>query len=153
MAKNRDDLVRDAVDANTLTQRVLAGEKFLLHRGPDDGYAGVREVLALSEERAFAHIECTNFLVGRIDSMHAIAGAASAKCNQALLVDFRRNTGEHGALGANKVEIVARQPDLDACLGTSRLDRSASRENRDQIPAEGAEGNHQSILKSGTVSQ
>ena len=61
MPENGDDLVGDTVDANALAQRVLAGEKFLLYRGPDDGYAGVSEVFALPEERAFAHVECANF--------------------------------------------------------------------------------------------
>ena len=45
-----DHLVRDAVDANTLAESILAGEKFLLHRGADDGHAGVGEVVAFAEE-------------------------------------------------------------------------------------------------------
>src|SRR5208283_1090746 len=79
-----------------------------------DGHARVSKVFALAEERAFAHVECANFLVRRIDSMNAIARATGAKCDQALLVDFRRNTGEHGTLGTNKVEIIAREPHLHA---------------------------------------
>src|SRR5271165_1848090 len=151
MAKNSDDFVGDAVDSDALAQRVLAGEKFLLHRGPDNGYARVSKVFALSEERAFAHVECANFLVRRIDSMNAIARATSAKCDQALLVDFRRNTGEHGTLGTNKVEIIAREPHLHAGFCPSRLDRSTSRKNRHQVAPEGAEGNHQSVLEAGAV--
>ena len=56
----------------------------------------VSEVFLLAEERAFAYIEGANFFVGGIDSVNAITAAARSERDQALLIDFGRDAGEHG---------------------------------------------------------
>src|ERR1700733_424319 len=121
VTKHGDHFVRNAVDANTLSQRILPGEKFFLHGRSDHGDAGMSEVFLLAEKRTFAYIEGTNLFVGGINSVNAITGAAGAERDQALLVDFRRNAGKHGALGAKKIEIVACQTNLSSGLSASGL--------------------------------
>ena len=85
--------------------------------------------------------------------MNAITSTASAEGDQALLIHFGRDAGEHGALRAQVIEIVASQANLHACLGAAGLKGSASGKNGDQVTPKSAEGDHQSVLKASAIGQ
>ena len=85
--------------------------------------------------------------------MNTVAGTARAERHLALLIHLGGNAGEHGDLGAQEVEIVAGQADLRAGFGASGLQGSAPGKDGDQVASKSAEGDHQSVLKAGAVSQ
>src|SRR5580704_291873 len=146
--EHTDDFVRDSVDADAFSQRVLTGEQLFFHGRANDGYAAVSEVLLLSKECSVANFQVADPLVAGIDSVNSVAPAARAVRDLTLFVHLGRDSSEHWNLSPQIVEIVARQANLCTRLAAPGLQRSATGENADQVASEGAEGNHQGVLKS-----
>src|SRR5207302_411598 len=87
--EDADNLIGDAVDADLLTDGVLAGEEFLLRVGADDRYTSVGEVVGFAEEGAFGDVHAAHGTVGGVNATYAVGGAARAVGRKALLGHFR----------------------------------------------------------------
>ena len=129
--EDADDLIRDAVDADLLSDGVLAGEKFLFRVGADYGYAGVGEVVCLAEEGAFGDVHAAHGAVGGVDSADAVGGAAGAVGGEALLGHFRGDVLQQWDFGADVIEVVYGEADLSSCFRASGLEFGASGKDED----------------------
>src|ERR1700679_1971494 len=153
MFHHADDLVGNSVEAESLSNGVLAGEKLFLRIGTDDGDAGVGEIVGLAEECAFGDVEAAHVSVRSVDAAHAVSGAARAEGGEALFGHFGRNTLEQRNFAADVIEIVDGEANLGSGFGASSLEFSAAGENEDQVGAEGTEGGPESALEAGTVGE
>ena len=153
MLEHAHDLIGNAVEAEVLAERVLAGEKLLLRVGADHGDPRVREVVGLAEESAFRDVHFAHAAIRGIYAADAIVRAARAIGDHAILEGFRRNALQQRDFGANVVEIVDGEANLRSGLGASGLQLGAAGKNEDEVGAEGAEGGPQSALEAGAVGQ
>src|ERR1700719_408813 len=103
--EHADDFVRDAVNADTFAQRVLTGEQFLFHRRADDRNATVSKVFLFSPKGAVANFQSADSLVTGKNSMDAVGSAARSERDLTLLINLRRDSGEHRHLSPHVVEI------------------------------------------------
>ena len=124
------DLVGDAVHANALADRILAGKEFLLGVGPDKSDAGVGEVLGFAEGRSFREFHAPHAGIVGVHAAHPVAGAARALGHGALLEDFGRKPLQQRHFVADVVEIFDRETDFASRLGAARLHARCVRETR-----------------------
>src|ERR1035437_7653714 len=101
MLEHADDLRRNAVEAEVLAERVLAGEELFLRVGADHRDARMREVVGLADEDAFRDIHLAHAAIRSIYAADTIVRATRAVCDHAVLECFRGNALQEWELGAD----------------------------------------------------
>src|SRR5579864_9615706 len=106
----------------------------------------MREIVSLAEEAALAHLQFAHAPVRCVNAAHTVVRTARAVSDHAILERFRRDALQQGDFGPYGIDIVDRETNLRARLGSARLQFGASREDEDEVGAEGAERRPQSTL-------
>src|SRR5215471_11848284 len=153
MFEDPHDLVRNAVDADTLPNRFLSREELLLRVGTNDRHARVSEVIGFAEEAAVLNLHFAHASVSGINTAYAIIRAARSVRDNTVLERLRRDSLQQRNFSTNVVDVIHSQPNLRTCLRSARLEFGAPWKDEYKIGAEGAECRPQAALEASAVGQ